>query len=114
MSKQAAEAIRRMIRDGNYTGWTGRPDSECHDYFMCHALSKVKPDGWSEAVNFITGRIRSECGDGVTTLSNLFWEKLGVSIPSVQGPCYDTRRLALEWFEAIAVELENLENQNES
>lgn len=106
MSKQAAAAIRHAIKSGAYTGWLGIRDSTYNDYFMCIALSKIKPDGWEEARDAIDRK-----------LSHLYDPMLVDELRAVYGPaeipaprirCAKTRQIALDWFEALATDLEQL------
>lgn len=107
MSEQAAAAIRHAITSGAYTGWLGVSDTQYRDYFMCIALAKIKPDGWEEARVAIYKRLSPNDEDRILKdeLSALY---APAEIPGPRTRCTKTRQRALDWFEALATELENL------
>lgn len=107
MITSPAEAIRFAITSGAYTGWTGLPDPEGYDYFMCLALEKlfrsrdVSHDAYLAAQRAIYQRLGSE----VTHLAKLFREQgRDVPCPSKDSPW--ARDMALKWFNDLADELD--------
>lgn len=108
MITSPAEAIRFAITSGAYTGWTGLPDNDGRDYFMCLALFKLRELGYVSLDAYTEAREATyqRLGPKAVTINNMFVDQgLGFPHPTDEWP--EARAMALKWFNDLADELDN-------